>query len=46
MIADGIITRKELVKHAKDADGILALLTEKYDKENIIREISASLRKF
>ena len=32
---DRIINREELVKHAKNADGILALLTEKYDKEMI-----------
>jgi glyoxylate reductase len=32
---DRIITREELVKNAKDADGIIALLTEKYDKEMI-----------
>lgn len=30
-----IITKDELVKNAKDADGIIALLTEKYDKEII-----------
>jgi glyoxylate reductase len=32
---DRIITREELVKNAKDSDGIIALLTEKYDKEMI-----------
>lgn len=32
---DRIITREELKKNAKNADGIIALLTEKYDKEMI-----------
>jgi glyoxylate reductase len=32
---DRTITRKELIKNAKDSEGIISLLTEKFDKETI-----------